>query len=104
MTTYKSADLLKMKSVIDTAREMWLEASRKEFQKTGDRGSCIMGDGITVYFIPPRCRKPVELFIIPSREVAFAQGSLHYEATVDLALNFLREKGIVCRYNHGRMD
>jgi hypothetical protein len=104
MTTYKSADLLKMKSVIDTAREMWLEASRKEFQKTGDRGSCIVGDGITVYFIPPKCRKPVEFFIIRSSSVAFAQGSLHYEATMQIALDYLKENGVECRYNHGRMD
>jgi hypothetical protein len=103
-TIYKPKDIEQMKSAISEATEIWRAASLKEFQKTGDRGSCIVGDGITVYFTPPRCRKPVELFIIRSRSVAFAQGSIHYESCVDLALNFLREKGIVCRYNHGRMD
>jgi hypothetical protein len=104
MKTYKQADLEKMRSLIAKATEIWKEASLKEFQKTGDRGSCVLGDGITIYYIPPRCRKPVELFIIPSRTVAFAQGSLHYEANYHLALDFLRENGVECRYNHGWMD
>jgi hypothetical protein len=104
MKTYKPADMEKMKTVIETAREMWDEQAKKEFEKYGDRGSCIVGDGIVVSYIPPRCRKPTELFIIRSSSVAYCQGNLHYEATLHVALDYLKSHGIECRYNHGRMD
>jgi hypothetical protein len=104
MRTYKKAEIEKMSAIIEKAKQMWDAASKEEFSKTGDRGSCIMGDGIEILYVPPRCRKPQKLMIIPSRTVAYAQGSLHYEATKDVALRFLEENGIECQYNYGRMD
>jgi hypothetical protein len=103
---YKSVDINSeiFKKRIEEAKKLWLEASKKEFELHGDTGSCIMGDGIQIYFIPPRCRKPQTLFIIRSHEVAFCQGSLHYEKTYKVAIDYLKQHGIDCFYNYGRMD
>lgn len=101
---YKASDLFLLKPFVNTARELWKDASRKEFDKRGDEGSCIMGDGIFIYLVPARCRKPVRYTLIDSHEVSFAQGSLHYEATKDVALNFLKQNGIDAQYDYGRMD
>lgn len=104
MKAYKKSEIEAMSAIIEKANQMWDAASKEEFSKTGDRGSCIMGDGIEVFFVPPRYRKPQKFMIIPSRTVAYAQGSLHYEATKEVAMAYLRENGIECQYNYGRMD
>jgi hypothetical protein len=103
---YKSVDVNSeiFKKRIEEAKKLWNEAARIEFEKHGDTGSCIVCDGIQVEFLPPRCRKPIRLTIIPSREVAWCQGSLHYEATKQVALDYLKQHGIDCFYNYGRMD
>lgn len=104
MKVYKAKEIESLKPLIEKAKKIWMEASRVEFEKTGDRGSCVVCDGIYVLWTPPRCRKPQKLMVIPSREVAFAQGSLHYEATKDKALMFLQNLGVDAGYSYGMMD
>ena len=63
-----------------------------------------MGDGIKLAVIMPRKRKPEYMMLIPSREVAYCQGSLHYEATKDVAIRMLERVGLPVVYDYGRMD
>jgi hypothetical protein len=104
MKVYKQKEIQEIRLLIEKAKKIWMEASKAEFDKTGDRGSCVVSDGIFVFWTPPRCKKPQKLMIIHSRDVAFAQGSLHYEATKDKALMFLKNLGVDAYYDYGRMD
>ena len=104
MKVYKAKEIESFKPLVEKAKNIWMEASKAEFEKIGDTGSCVMGDGIYVLWTPPRCRKPQKLMVIRSREVAFAQGSIHYEKTKDKALMFLQNLGVDASYDYGMMD
>ena len=79
---------------------------QETYEKDGDKGSVILGDGITVQVIPPGCRNLVDVMIIPSSDVAYCQGSLHYEAHINVPLMILRTQypSVKFGYNYGRMD
>jgi len=100
----KQAELKNFQDVIAKAKAAWDTASKEQFNIHGDKGSCVMGDGIEVEVLPPRCKYPQRIMIIRSREVAYAQGSVHYEAVVDVALKILKDAGLNVSYNYGRMD
>jgi hypothetical protein len=101
---FRDSDLSKLQSIIEKAKELWKEASKKDFEKNGDRGSCVAGDGIFVNYLGPRKRKPVRRCIISSHEVAFCMGSSHYESCKDIPINYLRKNEIECFYNYGYLD
>lgn len=104
MKIYKPKEIESLKPLIEKAKKIWEDASKAEFEKIGDVGSVIACDGIYVMWTPPRCRKPQKLMLIRSREVAFAQGSIHYEKTKDKALMFLKNLGVDAGYDYGMMD
>ena len=103
-TVLRDKDLVELKDVILEAERVWKDASREEFQKIGDVGSCIIGDGVAISYLGPRKRKPVTKIIISSNAVACAQGSAHYEKHKDKALQVLKDNGVDCFYSWGRMD
>jgi hypothetical protein len=104
MKAYRQRDLDAFAGHIKWVKEQWRAAARVEFERHGDKGSCIMGDGIAVMLIPPRCRTPRRHLIIDSREVASCQGSLHYEAVAGDAVRALQAFEIECFYHYGVMD
>lgn len=104
MNIMKQAELKNYQDIIAKAKAAWDAAAKEQFALRGDTGSCIMGDGIEVEVLPPRCKYPRRIMIIPSREVSYAQGSIHYEAVKDIAINMLKEAGLNVHYNYGRMD
>jgi hypothetical protein len=94
----------KYSTLIHEAKLKWSKAAGKYYKEHGDTGCCIMGDGIEVFAIPPKCRKPRWIKVISSAEVAHCQGSGHYEATKDTAVKMLEKAGLEVRYNYGMMD
>lgn len=103
-TVLRDKDLAGLTNVIAKAEQVWRDASKEEFEKIGDVGSCIMGDGVAITYLGPRKRKPVTKIIISSSRVACAQGSIHYERHKDKALKVLKDHGIDCFYKWGMMD
>ena len=101
---YKEVEVLVKSEVVSSAKQIWTVKSKEYFDQHGDRGSCIVSDGIYILYKPKRCRNPQKLMLIPSREVAFCQGSLHYEYYKDEVVAFLQENNIDCSYDYGRMD
>jgi hypothetical protein len=100
----KQKELESFESVRAEAVEMWKNLSKEHYDRDGDQGSCVLGDGIMVKVRPFRARSDKWVMYIPSMEVAFCQGSLHYERSVKYVLEFLRSKGLEVDYNFGRMD
>jgi hypothetical protein len=102
--SYKEVESLKNSDLVSAARTLWQAKSSEYYNKHGDTGSCIMGDGIYILFKPKRCRIPQKFMLIPSNQVARCQGSLHYEHSKDEVISFLRDNGVDCSYNYGMMD
>lgn len=102
----KQSELIKFQPVIEQAKQMWKDLSEKAYNEDGqaDLGSCVLGDGICVLVVPPRCRKEHSITIIPSREVSKCQGSLHYERYVSQVVDFLQENGLDAYYHYGFLD
>ena len=100
----KWSEVEPFKEEIARAKDAWEKAAGEVFKRDGDRGSCIVGDGIKLAVIMPRKRKPEYVMLIPSREVAWCMGSAHYEATKDVALRMLQRVGLPVIYDFGRMD
>lgn len=101
---HKPKEVESMKPFIEEAKAEWARLAKETYERSGDQGSCVIGDGIKIYWIPPRCKLPRERMIIASNEVSHCQGSLHYEAHADTILKRLRANGIDAHYCSGRMD
>jgi hypothetical protein len=104
--SYRQSDLDTIQATIDVARTMWCYLSKQEFDRQGrkDWGSAIIGDGIGIMFIAPRCRTPRLHLIISAREVQFAQGCAHYEPAGSAVVEWLQKQGVDAFYVYGRMD
>lgn len=101
---YKLADLAALAPVIEEARVMWLARTTKHIAERGDEGTCVLGAGIAVHHLPPRCRKPLTRIVISADEFP-AQGASTWESSVREVLAFLASKGVEdAWYSPGRMD
>lgn len=96
MKIYKKEDLKILEPIISLV----LIKMDKYIIENGlrDGGTCVMGEGLDIDYLPPRCRKPIRLQIIRQP----FQGN-NFKA-LDYARKLLKESGINVYYNHGRMD
>lgn len=101
--TYCDRDLEAAKQTILSALKLWTQRCAVYMEMNGDRGSCVLGAGIAVNYIPRRCRTPRNHIIIPVPHTA-GQGSLTWECAVEEVLRFLDERGIEAFYEPGHMD
>lgn len=90
--------------IVNEAKKIWIDKSKKSYKKIGDVGPIIMGDGINVLLIPKRCRNPKPVEILPSADVAQCQGNAHYEQHASSIVDWLKGKGIDCWYSYGIRD
>lgn len=100
----KQAELSNFNEVINEARAMWEKSAREYYERNGDVGSCVLGAGICVDVVPPRCRKARSVMIISASSVARCQGSLHWEYNVGAVVDYLRSNGLDAYFDCGRMD
>jgi hypothetical protein len=66
-----------------------------------DEGSCIMGVGISVYYLPPRARTPQRRQVIRWNG---SQGDFEAERTKGTPIGRLAEMGVQAFYDCGWMD
>jgi hypothetical protein len=66
-----------------------------------DEGSCCLGVGVSVYYLPPGKRKPERRQVI---SWTWSQGDLEADRTRHLPLGMLAEHGVLGVYDCGRMD
>lgn len=104
MKIYKTKELSQFNELIQNAKTLWVELSHLEYTKNGDRGCCVLGAGIEIYVLPPRCKHPRTLTIITFNEVSPCQGEHAASSVSNAVIEFLKENGLEARYNHGRMD
>jgi len=83
-------DLAKAAPLFEQALRLW--------QRYGvEGGSCVLGAGIAVLYLPPRCRKPVERVVIPS------PWQVDVSRTVSMVLKYLALHGIPAFHEPGRV-
>lgn len=88
-------DLKKAAPIFAEAAAMW-ERDGTNADRTS--GSVVIGSGIGVLYLPPRCRKPREHIVIPSPFQSDGGGSIRHP------LNYLARHGIAAFHVYGRMD
>lgn len=90
--------------VITKASALWETRCKAYLNAHGDQGTCVLGAGIEIYYLAPRCRRPGKKMIISASRICAAQGASVWESSVKEVLEYLRKRGIECQYNSGNMD
>jgi len=106
----------KLQNIITAARTMWNDRVYKYMDKLGHfgrcdkaqcctcpTGSCVLGAGIEIYVLRSSRHRNVEHINIINAP-GYNQGSLQWEESEKDIVAFLKNNGIECRYNCGRMD
>lgn len=96
MKAYRGEELQK---VIALAREAQRMVDEDALQNS-DEGTCVLGAGIAVYGIRPRCRKPVMMTL--TRQPF--QGNVGSYRASQRALRWLQNQGVEAFWNDGAMD
>ena len=100
VNAYQEVDLVKLKPIIDLARQAWYA----EFLALGakDEGSCVLGNGIEVWYLKKWGRFAKRLTIISPR---WCQGNLAAQYSMHVPLSILKNAGVEdAVYDDGRMD
>jgi hypothetical protein len=101
---YQDADLATPKFVrtCEMAKALWERRCKEYVAEHGHEGSCVIGAGFTVWYLPPRGRKPRPKMILDSP--SGSQGSNTWEASTDEIAQVFKDAGIKAAYAWGRMD
>jgi hypothetical protein len=99
MKIYKIKDLEEMRELISAARKIVYATIIAE--KIKDSGSCTLGAGIYIRLLPKGARKNYVNHRIVDQPF---QGNMSNYQALRHAIEFLRENGIDCCYDDGRMD
>ncbi len=102
---YYEEDLQRFEPVIIRAKEIWKDRCEKFIKERGDRGTCVIGAGLYVNYLPSRRhRKSIKKTIIKASEVCNAQCSQVWEESMYDVMDFLVAHDIRAYYEPGVMD
>lgn len=99
VTAYQDADLVKLHEIALMAESLWYNEWLGKGQP--DQGSCTLGKGFDVYFLPKRARKPIRRKIVRCN---FVQGNVTAYETGRVVKDFLAQQGVQAEYDDGIMD
>jgi hypothetical protein len=99
VSALQDADIEQMRPIFREIEYAWYEQWLARGQK--DEGSCCLGIGISVYYLPPRARYPRLRQVI---QWTWSQGDFEAERTKDTPIKALAKYGASAVYNCGRMD
>jgi len=91
-------------TAVELARDMWRKRCDEYLVRNGDAGSCVLGAGIVIHYLPKYKRNAQKAFLIGVHEVCCSQGSMVWESSVKDIIAFLKKNGIEASYSPGRMD
>lgn len=101
---YEDADLQDEEFVklCEQAKRLWERRSNEYVEEEGHIGSAVIGAGFSVWYLPPKARKPRRKMILHSPSKW--QGSLVWEHSKDEIEQMFRGNGIDVHYEWGVMD
>ena len=102
---YEKADIESLAYAFKEAYDVWVQ----EWERQGacvaslkDEGSCVAGNGLTVWYSAPGKRTAKPLIVVRPPPT---QGCVSQETTMDAAITYLRDRhDINVEYTPGRMD
>ncbi len=97
---YTWADVHAKTAIIEEAQRRWTAASAAHMEKNGDRGTCVLGNGLAIAVKPKGKRVAYTLLIC----LPVGQSEFPGYATKDKIEKFLKDNGLDCWYECGRMD
>lgn len=95
----QNAELEKMRPIFKQIETAWCDEWIARGQK--DEGSCCLGVGISVYYLPPRSRQPRLVQVIGW---TWSQGDFEAERTKGTPIKMLADLGVSATYDCGRLD
>lgn len=95
----QDADLERMRPAFAEIEREWVELWIARGRK--DEGSCCMGVGVSVYYLPPRARQPKPMQVV---RWLGSQGDFEADRTKELPIGRLAAMGASAFYNCGWMD
>jgi len=95
----QDADLERLRPVFAETQREWFEEWMGRGQR--DEGSCCLGIGISVFYLPPRARQPQRRQVIAW---TWSQGDFEAERTKATPIDRLAQYGVTAVYDCGRMD
>jgi hypothetical protein len=99
VSAYDAKDMDFLTDSAKAAEQIWLNEWIK--QGSSDHGTCCGGKGIEIWFVGPRQRVAKTRNLV---HCSWVQGNLSASRSVQPAIDFLKSRGIECRYNDGWMD
>lgn len=103
----EAVDMVKHFETFRAVERIWEAATREHVKEHGDGGTCVIGAGIEVLYIPQKTKKlkGLKSFKIASQP-SCCQGSINWEGErLQKALDYLTREGITsARYSPGWMD
>jgi hypothetical protein len=105
-TAYQDKDLEDpdFKAKVEKATAQWKQNIEAFVAGKGDFGTCVLGAGIHIHYLPPKCRKPRKYNLINPHQICRYQGSVVWEESVDSIVMQLQRAGIDAWFEYGRMD
>jgi hypothetical protein len=99
VTAYQDADLLPLQAVFKIAEDAW----HTVWVARGciDEGSCILGVGISIWYLAPGKRKPERLQVVRWKG---SQGDFEASRLKSIPMDILSKAGLEPMYDAGVMD
>lgn len=98
-----TSDVALVNAIVD-ARMLWSSECDEYMRKHGDVGSCVLGAGFSIEYIPKGKRSPRMLMILSADSVCRGQGSVIWEDSKNKVEQIFSDAGIKVYYSWGRMD
>lgn len=104
---YKEDDLVFLRLLSREAQDLW-DSLAKDYMDTHQMsglgwGSCVVGEGFYVYYIPPGKRNPRKLFLCKAWGAANL-GSLPWESFIEEMESYFINHGLKAHFTYGRLD
>lgn len=100
VVAYEKEDIESLAYAFKEAYDVWVQEWVRQGAK--DEGSCVAGNGLTVWYSAPGKRTAKPLIVVRPPPT---QGCLSQETTMDVAITHLRDRhDINVEYTPGRMD
>ena len=104
MPHYTHDTVLPLRPIIAQARQLWTDRCAEYFAAGGAHGTCVVGAGFYLSFLPDGAKKPRAWMFLSADSVTPAQGASNWEHAVEEVHQFLKDNGVQCEYDWGRMD